>query len=446
MKIEVSYSQIWKISWPIMLSSMANTVINFTDVAFVSRVGEIELAASALGGVFYFLMVMISTGIGIGSQILIARNAGEGRKQAIGSVFDNGFLVMMAITLIMLALLFLFIPYLLPAIIRNDQVASSVLTYLFARGLGLLPMGVLVSLRSFYTGITLTRIISYTTLTMMLSNLVLNYALVFGHFGFPALGLEGAGLASAIAELLAAVYAVVYSFYHHEIKEFRLFRFEAISKSEIKNVLQISSPIVLQNLLSMGSWFLFFILIEKIGERELAVSNVVRSVYMVLMTPIWGFSQTANSMVSNLIGQKRDNEVLVLVRKIAGMSLAIGTICIVFSLLFSKPLFLLSTSDLNLITESTGSFYVVCVGTFFFSLAMIYLSAVSGTGQTRAAMNIEIVCLMAYILYAVYFTIVSPSSLEIVWCAEALYWLMMGLISWFYLRSGKWRLLPSVGS
>lgn len=167
---------------------------------------------------------------------------------------------------------------------------------------------------------------------------------------------------------------------------------------------------------------------------------------MVLMTPIWGFSQTANSMVSNLIGQKRDNEVLVLVRKIAGMSLAIGTISIVFSLLFSKPLFLLSTSDLNLITESTGSFYVVCVGTFFFSLAMIYLSAVSSTGQTRAAMNIEIVCLMAYILYAVYFTIVSPSSLEIVWCAEALYWLMMGLISWFYLRSGKWRLLPSVGS
>ena len=79
MKVQSSYSDIWRISWPIILSSLASTVINFTDVAFVSRLGEKELAASALGGVFYFLLIMIAVAIGIGSQILMARKAGEGQ-------------------------------------------------------------------------------------------------------------------------------------------------------------------------------------------------------------------------------------------------------------------------------------------------------------------------------------------------------------------------------
>lgn len=442
MKVQVSYSSIWRISWPIMLSSMANTVINFTDVAFVSRIGDTELAASALGGVFYFLMVMISTAIGIGSQILISRKAGEGKKSEIGPEFDNGFVLMMIVTLLMLGILVFITPVLLPLMIKNDTVANAVAKYLNARGFGLISMGILVSLRSFYTGITLTRIISYTTILMMVSNVILNYALVFGHWGFQAMGLTGAGLASALSETLAAVYAVFYSLLHKEIKLFRLFRFDKVSRSEILKTFNLSAPIMMQNLLSMGSWFLFFILIEKIGQRELAVSNVVRSIYMVLMTPVWGFSQSSNSMVSNLIGQNREREVLPLVMKITGMSLITGSAGILLSLFFAEPLFLLSTADVSIIHEATGSFYVVCAGTFFFSFSMVLLSAVSGTGRTKAAMVIEIICLVAYIIYAVLFTLVWPSGLEIVWGAEVLYWCMMGLVSWYYLRAGRWRNSP----
>ncbi len=439
MKVQVSYISIWQISWPIMLSSLANTVINFTDVAFVARVGEVDLAASALGGIFYFLMVMISTAIGVGSQILISRKAGEGRNEEIADVFDNGFVLMMVVSLLMLAGLLLLTPFVLPLIISNEQVTIAVSHYLNARGIGLIPMGVLVSLRSFYTGITLTRIISYTTILMMVSNVILNYALVFGHWGLPAMGLTGAGLASALSETLAAVYAVLYAVFHSEIKQFRLFRFSTVRKADIRDMFNLSAPIMMQNLLSMGSWFLFFILIEKIGERELAVSNVVRSIYMVMMTPIWGFSQTSNSMVSNLIGQKRENEVLALVKKITRMSLLTCLAGIGLSVFFSDPLFLLSTSDLSVIQEARGSFYVVCAATFFFSFSMVFLSAISGTGKTKAAMVIEVICLIAYIIYSVLFTVLRPANLEVIWGAEVLYWCMMGLVSWQYLKAGKWR-------
>ena len=96
LKVQTSYKEIWRIAWPIMLSSMANTVINFTDTAFVARVGEKELAASALGGVFYFVMVMIGVAIGIGSQILIARKAGENKPLEIGVIYDNSFIILLA--------------------------------------------------------------------------------------------------------------------------------------------------------------------------------------------------------------------------------------------------------------------------------------------------------------------------------------------------------------
>ena len=76
LQVKTGYADIWRISWPIMLSSLANTVINFTDTAYIGRVGETELAASAIGGVYYFVLVMMGVAIGIGAQIMIARLAG----------------------------------------------------------------------------------------------------------------------------------------------------------------------------------------------------------------------------------------------------------------------------------------------------------------------------------------------------------------------------------
>ena len=83
----------------------------------------------------------------------------------------------------------------------------------------------------------------------------------------------------------------------------------------MKTIMDLSLPLVVQNLLSMGSWFIFFVFIEKIGKHQLAISNIVRGAYMINMTPIWGFSVAANSMISNIIGQSKQDEVFVLLKK-----------------------------------------------------------------------------------------------------------------------------------
>ncbi len=439
LRVSNSYSEVWRIAWPIILSSLANTVINFTDTAFVARVGETELAASALGGVFYFVLVMVGMAFGIGAQIIIARKAGEENSSAIGFVYDNSLVVLLVVAAFMEVLVYACIPSFMHAIIHDPKVADACVVYLQARGWGLACMMILISLRSFYTGISQTRIITYTTVVMMLLNIVFNYFLTLGHGGFAPLGIFGVGLSSALAEATATIYAIVYTFVHKSIRPFRLFRFARIELSTIFQVIQLSAPIVLQHLLSMGAWFIFFLMIEKMGQRDLAISNVVRSAYMVLMTPVWGFSQATNSMVSNVIGQKKLEEVGGLVRKIVYLSVLITVLLTAFFVIFPGPLFSLITTDAQMMHDAMGSYYIIAFANMIFAAGMILLSAVSGTGDTKAAMYIEIVNIAIYLIHVFVTAGFLHTSVEVVWIAEVDYWLLMGLFSVYYLRSGRWR-------
>jgi putative MATE family efflux protein len=439
MKVSVSYREVWGIAWPIMLSSLASTVINFTDVAFVARVGEKELAASALGGVFYFVLVMVGMAVGIGAQIMMARKAGEENPFAIGRILDHTIVLLLGLAVFMLFLVYALMPWLMHTIIGDVEVAHHCVDYLKARGWGLFFMMLLIAFRCFYTSIATTRIITYTTVTMMSLNIVLNYFLTLGHGGFPAMGIIGSGYASAISEGIAAVYAVIYTFVRHANRSYGLFRWQRHDIELYKSILQLSSPIVLQHIVSMGAWFFFFLMIGTIGTRELAVSNVVRSIYMVLMTPVWGFSQAANSMVSNLIGQNKSHEFFNLLRKIISLSMITSIIFTLICVIFPETLFELSSADTSIMQEAMPSFYIISIGTILFSVSMILLSAISGTGKTKAAMVIELINIFIYTLYVVIFTVVIPSSVEVVWGAEIFYWLLMGILSYFYLKGNYWK-------
>jgi Na+-driven multidrug efflux pump len=323
-------------------------------------------------------------------------------------------------------------------IVTDSQIAGYTIEYLFARGWGLFFLMILTSLRSFYTGIAFTRIITYTTVVMMVLNIILNYILTLGNFGFEAMGIFGSGLASAFSEMVAALYAVIYTFMHKRIRTFRLFNFKELNLAATKQIAVLSAPIVLQHIVSMGAWFIFFLLIEKLGSRELAVSNVVRSVYMVLMTPVWGYAQAANSMVSNIIGQGKKEQVFALIKKIIILSLITSIVTTTFFVIFPKLIFDLSTSDASLIADAMGSFYVISGATIIFCVSMILLSAVSGTGSTNAAMTIELINIFVYLSYVFACSYYFKPTVEVVWFSEIVYWFLMGVFSWYYLKSNKW--------
>ncbi len=438
MKVTSSYKDIWSISYPIILGSLATTILNLTDTAFIARVGEIELGAMAITTVLYGVMIMIAISLGIGSQIMMARRAGEGNHPEIGRLFDHTFLLLLGLSIVCFTITYFFSGWFFGIILTSENIQNAAETYMVPRSYGLLVAITTVAFRSFYIGISDTRVITYSAVLMLILNAFLDYVLIFGHYGFPEMGLEGAAIASVISEISAFIFLIAYSKVRHEFELYKLFRFISMTRERMHSIVKLASPIVLQNTLSMGAWFIFFVFIEHLGERELAISNVIRSAYMVLMTPMWGYASATSSLVSNIIGQDKAEEVKLMVKKIINLSLI--TTAILFLVSFISPEWMLRiiSSDELLIEQSRGSYYIILGAMFLFSVSIILLSTVSGSGNTKAAMVIEIINISIYIIYIYLCVFEFSSDIEGVWFSEIVYWFLMGLLSYLYLKHTKW--------
>jgi Na+-driven multidrug efflux pump len=157
------------------------------------------------------------------------------------------------------------------------------------------------------------------------------------------------------------------------------------------------------------------------------------------MTPIWGFSVAANSMVSNIIGQGKQNEVFHLLKKIITLTLCITLLIIIINFLIPIPLLSLFSSDSILIHDSLGSLRIISLAMLFFSFAIVSISALSGTGATRIALYIEIGAIAIYLVYNYLATFVFHWSVEMLWMSEVIYWLFTGIASYYYIKSLRWK-------
>lgn len=434
-----SNKNIFKITYPILLTLIAQNLINVTNTAFLGRVGEVELGASAIGGVFYFAIFMVGFGFSQGAQILIGRRNGEKNYAQIGPIFNNALFFNLLLSVLIFALSVKGIPLIMKYAVSSTQVYDATISYLDWRIYGYFFAFVNAIFRAFYVGITQTRILTTSAILMAITNIVFDYILIFGHFGFPQMGIEGAGISSVIAEIVTLVYVIVYTFFRADIKHYGLFQFKKIEIRTILQILDLSIFIMFQYFISISTWFVFFIFIEHMGERPLAVSNIGRSFYILLMIPASALATTVNTLVSNLIGAGRKEEVLPFVNRMAWISmlLILPFVCLTafFPAFFAK----IYTDDNGLILASIPVMRIVAVANLIFALSFIVFNAVSGTGNTRTAFVIEFLTLFFYISYVYYTAIVSPSSVAVVWLSEFVYWIIIGGLGYLYLWKGNWR-------
>ncbi|MFM1876088.1 MAG: hypothetical protein RL266_1825 [Bacteroidota bacterium] len=435
----ISYRNIWRVSYPLILSFLAITLINVTDIAFMGRLGEIAIGATGLGGLYVLVFVMASMGLSIGAQIIMARYNGEKALDKIGLVFDHLLYVQLLLGILLSILHFTVGEPLLRLMVSSDAVYDGIIEYLFVRMLGLLPTLLGLSYRAFLTGISLTRPIGYASGIMAVANFGLNYILVFGKFGFPAMGIAGAAIASVLSEMLSLAYLVLWIRFKKLAGSHGIHLFPRIKWAPIVNIFRISAPIMVQNLMAICTWFIFFLLIEGLGERALAVSNVVRSGYMVLMIPVIGIGQATQTLVSTLIGQGGTHLVRILVLRLISISFLSALALVV--LVLSVPSFLLTlfTNDSTLVTASIPILSVVAFGILLFSVAIVLISVVSGSGNTLITMFIEMATIAFYMLYILLSVKVFEFPLVKIWYAEPIYFLCLGTFSALYLWTGKWK-------
>jgi putative MATE family efflux protein len=434
----ISYKRIWAIAYPIIIGSVAQNIINVTDTAFLGRLGEIALGGGAIGGLFYMAFIMFGWGFGVGAQIVVARRFGEGVYRPIGRIIEHGYLFLMGLALIIFIVVKLFGNQLLFTLIESDSIFEASHQFIKYRIWGIFFAHTNFIFRAFYVGIGKTRVITITTIVMVVVNIFMDYALIFGNFGMPEMGVSGAAFASVLAELTCSLAFIAYTLIRIPISRYRLFSFKVFSFRLLGKLLKVSTPMMLQNFLSFSVWFVFFLLIEKMGESELAISNIIRSVYIVLMIPIMGFSSATNTLVSYIIGKGLENEVLKTIRMILTLCISGILFVVLICSIFPYQLLSIYTSDPHLIEMGIPILYVIFVASIFLGLGFILFSGVSGTGKTNVSLTIEVIVLVIYVLFTAIIVGYFRAEIRYVWIVEILYGILLTSFSFYYLRSRRW--------
>ena len=434
-----SYSNIWKVAYPILISLVMEQMIGLTDTAFLGRVGEIELGASAIAIIYYIILFMIGFGFSIGAQIIIGRRNGEGRFKDTGKVFWNGLYFLLGLSAIIILVSELITPYAMGYMVSSESIQHAASSYVRWRLPGMLFAFCTCMYRAFYVGTTQTKALTFNSVVMVLSNVVFNWILIFGHFGVPAMGITGAAIGSSLAELVSLIFFVLYTRRKCDREKYGLDKPGRYDWSELKAMMPVCSWTMIQHVVSLSTWFIFFLYIEHLGERSLAVSNIVRSVSGLLWMVLSAFSSTCSTLVSNIIGEGHPEKVMSVVKRILKLSYAIIMVLVLIFCMLPSAVIRIYTDIPDLVTATIPSMTVMCSSYIFTVGGMIFFQAVSGTGSTNTAFRLELTALVIYTIYCTVIVGIMKADVAVCWTAEHVYAAVLLIISYAYLRSGRWK-------
>ena len=185
--VDYSYRSIWLMAYPILISLIMEQMIGITDTAFLGRVGEVELGASAIAGVYYLAIFMIGFGFTVGSQILMARRNGEGNYKAIGGIFYQGIYFLLLMSAVIFTVSQVYSEEILGLLVTSDKIAGAASSYIHWRVYGFFFSFIGAMFRAFFVGTTQTRTLTLNSIVMVLANVIFNYT-DLGNSDFPSSG------------------------------------------------------------------------------------------------------------------------------------------------------------------------------------------------------------------------------------------------------------------
>ncbi|PHI18563.1 hypothetical protein CEQ90_17225 [Lewinellaceae bacterium SD302] len=424
MVLGTSYRDISRVSLPIIVGSAAQNVIALTDSVFLYYRSEEDFAAIGFVATFYIIVAAIGFGFSRGGQILIARKAGAKDYAAAGRSFYSTLYFELALAGVMFLFMTFGIYWLFAALVDSDDIFYRSLEYMSTRKYGVFASYVGVALVAMYTGIARPNFIVFVTLLLAAINIVLNRALIFGEWGFPEMGIAGAGLASTIAEYISTAVFLVYMVFDRKNRIYQLFRLPPWDRKIIRQIVKVSVPIVAMSVVGLGSSFVFFGLIENFGEKALAEANLVRIAYLILAIPCWGFSSGTNTIISYFVGRGRFKAIIPLLWKTSYLCLAITVAMALPLLLFpNEVLYPLLGDERAYLIDAAYPTLVVLFGILIvFTFGSIFFNGLIGIGATTKAMRIQVAASLGYtsLIFLVVYS--SWGSLPLAWGMEIIYW------------------------
>jgi multidrug resistance protein, MATE family len=439
LKVNVTNKQILSIALPITLSILIPQLNMLINSIFLGHSNDKEsLGNAGITGVFYLIFAVAGHGLNNAMQTVFSKNAGSGNPEKFKTILSQG----IRISLLFAAIGILFTYFIAPSIMRliADPVSfPQEMSFLRIRILGLPFLYLFQMGNAFLVASLNSRYLMIAFVFEAGMNILFDYLLIFGHGGFTAMGFNGAAVASVIAEFSGMAIVLAVLVITGLKKKYGLLVSFSYKKDIYNEILKVSLPLVGQYVISVTTWLIFFLLLESRGHVAKAISNVMRNVFGLAGVFVWAFAATSNTMVGNLMGQKREADILPAIKRI--MLWSVGFCCIPVAILniFPEVFFSLFGQKQEFITEGISVIRMVSLGMILMSIANIWLNGVTGTGKTKMNLAIELVSITMYLLYTYYFMKVNYISLAMAWSNEFVYWTCIFVISFWYLRSGKWK-------
>jgi putative MATE family efflux protein len=439
LQVQLSGRQILAIAFPIALSILVPQFNFIINNIFLGVLGQRELAVAGITGVYYLIFAVLGQGLNNGLQALISRRAGENKLDDIGVLFAQGVRISILLSIVGILITWFVAPVIIRAALSDPESANIAIRFLHIRILGL-PFLYLYQMRNaLLVGINQSKFLIIGTSTEAVVNIVLDYGLIYGHFGLPAMGFNGAAIASIVSEVAGLLVIFLIITKNSVIRSLQLFKHTKFHLTNTKLILRQSSPLMLQFAISIISWEFFYILIEHDGTLALAVSNTMRNLFGFFGCFTWAFAATTNSMVSNVIGQGLIEEVMPLIKRIIFFSL--GMSIIVFCLLNLFPTAFLSIygQGPEFIAAAIPVLRVVSAAMLLMSVGVVWMNAVTGTGNSNMNLITESTAIVLYCVYTYLVLEVWNLPITVGWASEWLYWMTLFLPSYWYMRSGRWK-------
>jgi putative MATE family efflux protein len=439
LKLKTSYADILRFALPISVSILIPQLNNLTNNIFLSRLGEKELGTAGITGVYYLIFAVIGGGFNSGLQSLLSRSAGKENVHEIGRYLAQAMKIVVFLAVSGIVITNLLTPVLIKSQIQETEVFDLTCTFIKIRILGL-PFLYFYQLgNSFLISTNNTKFLMIGSAAEALTNVVLDYVLIFGKAGIPAMGFMGAAWASIGAEAVGMIVVHSFLWYKGLPQKFLVKTFKGWDKNATTDIFDRSIPLIFQYLISIVSWLLFYLWIEDLGRRALAISNTMRNVFGVFGVFIWAFAATSNNMVSNIIGQGKMDQVLPVIRKIALLSFMIALpLCLLLNI-FPHTFYKIYASGEAFTSEAIPVMRVVTLAILLMSQGAIWMNAILGTGLTRINLGIEVVTVFVYLAYIYWAVGFRHNALEWATGAEILYWGMLWGAAILFFRYFGWR-------
>lgn len=437
---DAPFLKVWRLAWPVMLSTALTQLLSIVDMAFVARMGTESVAAVTASSTVTRLLTGIGAGIGTAVLALTSRFFGAEKKDQIAKIAFHGTALTIAVGAIFCGLLMIFTPGVLRVFSQDDSVLALGIPYLRYMLAGLIFLFVYFILAAVLHGCgdtkTPLRIITVANVV----NLILDPLLIFGLAGFPRMGITGAGLASLIAQILSCGLAISYLIFSRKSpavygKGARM----SPDRSLVRNIFSLSLPASAQMIARPLSGMLLLYLVSFFGTAALAAFGIGLKLTMFCSV----FMSGLTAAVGTLVGQSLGRESLADAKKVIRASQRIGNLVFLavgLSYFFlAKPLMQIFVPEPEVLRLGVEYIRILSVSLTALGMMASFSGTFQGSGDTPAMMQTAIIANWPIKLGCAWFMgFIWPGHLYGIWIAISLSIFIETALQYIWYKKGGW--------